>query len=146
LNWAEKVTTSKQKHFQVRLNSGWQVAIKRSDTDWQRALEQLERVLHQVTPAKRKVFHHLFQHHQRQLLPNVRTNATCPRSISGKKFAQMKTGADEEAYWTVNSNTDKRVKFQVCLSHVEIKATCRRMADMDSVVSQLEGEFDGICS
>jgi len=60
---AEKVTTSKRRQFQVRLNTAQQGETIWSDADWQRAIEQLEREIHQVTPAKCKLFDKLFQHH-----------------------------------------------------------------------------------
>jgi hypothetical protein len=57
----------------------------------------LERKIHQVTPAKRKLFNKLFQHHERQLLQEAGTKASGPRNIFAKKLAQMKTAAEEEA-------------------------------------------------
>jgi len=104
----------------------------------------LEREIHQVTPAKRKHFNKLFQHHERQLLQEVGTKATGPRSIIAKKLAVMKTAAGEEAYGAVNMTADKRVQFQVCLSDAEIEATTWSIADTDRVVIQLEREIYGI--
>jgi len=141
---AEKVTTSKRRQFQVRLNRARQAATIWSDADWQRAIERLERVIHQVTPAKRKLFDKLFQHHERQLLQEVGTKASGPRSIFAKKLAEMKTAAEEEAYGAVNMTADKRVQFQVCLSDGEIEATTWSIADTDRVVNQLEREIYGI--
>jgi len=57
----------------------------------------LEREIHQVTPAERKLFDKLFQHHERQLLQEVRTKAIGPRSIFAKKLAQRETAAEEGA-------------------------------------------------
>jgi hypothetical protein len=54
--------------------------------------------IHQVTPAKCKLFDKLFQHHERQLLQEVEPNATGPRSKSAKRLALMKTAAEGEAY------------------------------------------------
>jgi hypothetical protein len=62
-----------------------------------------------VTPAKRKLFDKLFQHHMRQQLQEVANKATGPRSIFAKKLAQMKTAAEEEAYGVVNMTANKRV-------------------------------------
>jgi len=61
---AEKVTISNRRQFQVRLNGARQAATIWSDADWQRAIEQLEREIHQVTHAKHKLFDKLFQHHE----------------------------------------------------------------------------------
>jgi hypothetical protein len=78
---AGKVTTSKYRQFQVHLNRARQAATIWSDADQQRAIKRLEHEIHQVTPAKRKHFNKLFQHHERQLLHEVETKATGPRSI-----------------------------------------------------------------
>jgi len=58
---AENVTTSKRKQYQVCLNRARQAATTRSDPDQQRAIERLEREIHQVTPAQLKVFDKLFR-------------------------------------------------------------------------------------
>jgi len=141
---AEKVTTSKRTQFQVRLNRARQAATIWSDADRQRAIERLEHEIHQVTPAKRKLFDKLFQHHERQLLQEVGTKATRPRSIFAKKLAEMKTAAEEEAYGAVNMTADKHVQFQVCLSDAEIEATTWSISDTERVVNQLEREIYGI--
>jgi len=143
---AEKVTTSKRWQLQVCLNRARQVATIWSDADRRRAIEQLEREIHHVTPAKRKLFDKLFQHHERQLLQKVRNKAIGPRSIFAEKLAQMKTSTEEEPYGAVNMSANKRVQFQVCLSEAEIEATIRRIADMDRVVNQLKRENYGITS
>jgi len=146
LSGADKVSTSKQRQFQMRLNRVRQAAAIWSYADRQRAIDRLEREIHQVTPAKRKLFDELFQHHERQLLQEVGTKATGPRSIFAKKLAQMKTAAEEGAYGAVNMTADKRVQFQVCLSDAEIGATTWSIADADRVVNQLEREIYGITS
>jgi len=99
-----------------------------------------------VTPAKRKDFDKLSQHHERQLLQEVGTKATGPRSIFAEKLAQMKTAAEEEAYGAENMTADKHVQFQVCLSDAWIEATTWSIADTDCIVNQLEGEIYGITS
>jgi len=78
---AEKDTATKQKHFQLRLNRVQQVATIWSDADLQSAKERLEHEIHQVTPVQRKLFDKLFQHHKQQLLQEVGTEATGPRSV-----------------------------------------------------------------
>jgi len=77
---AEKVTASKSRQFQVLLNRARQAATMWLDADWQRAIEQLELEIHHVTPAKWQLLNKLFQHHQPQLLDEVRTKTTGPRS------------------------------------------------------------------
>jgi len=52
---AGKVTTSKWRQFQLRLNRARQAATIWSDADQQRAIERLERKTHQVTSAKPKL-------------------------------------------------------------------------------------------
>jgi len=140
----EKVTTSKQRQFLVRLNRAQQGATIWSDADRQRAIEQLESEIHQVTPAKRKLFDKLFHHHERQLLQEVGTKATGPRSIFAKKFAPMKTAEEEKAYVAANTTADKHVQFLVCLSDAEIETTTWSITDMDRVVTQLKRENYGI--
>jgi len=143
---AEKVTTSKRRQFQVRLNRAQHAVTIWSDADRQRAIEWLQPEIHQVTPAKRKLFDKLFRHHEWQLLQEVGTKATGPRSIFSRKLAQLKTAAEEEAWGAVNMTTDKRVKFQVCLSNAEIEATTCSIADTDHIVNQLDKEIHGITS
>ena len=63
---AEKVTTSKRRQFQVRLNRARRAVTIWSDADRQRAIEQLQPETHQVTPAKPKLFDRLFHHRERQ--------------------------------------------------------------------------------
>jgi len=120
---AGKVITSKQRQFQVRLNRARLAATIWSDAVRQRANERLEREIHQVKPAKRKLFDKLFEHHERQLLQEVGTRETGLRSIFAKKLTEMKTGVEEEDYMAVNMTADKRVQFQVCLSDTVIEAT-----------------------
>jgi len=55
---AEKVTTSNQRQFRLRMNRDQQAAAIWSDADRQRAIKQLERETHQVTPAKRRLSVH----------------------------------------------------------------------------------------
>jgi hypothetical protein len=64
---AEMVSSTKHRQFQVRLNRPGQAAITWSDVDCQQAIERLEREIHQVTPAKRKLFKKLYRHHERKL-------------------------------------------------------------------------------
>ena len=120
---AERVTTSKRRQFQVRLNRARQAATIWSDADLQRAIERLESEIHQLTPAKSKRFDKSFQRHERQLLQRVRTKATNPRSIFAKILAQMRTAEEEEAYGAVNMTANKHVQSQVCLSEAEIEVT-----------------------
>jgi len=61
---AGNVSTTKCRLFQVRLNRARQVATTWSDADGQKAIAQLEREIHQVTPARRKLFEKLFQCHE----------------------------------------------------------------------------------
>jgi len=99
-----------------------------------------------MTPGKRKLFDKLFQHHERQLLQEVGTKATGPRSILGKKLAQIKTSDGEEVYGAVNMTADKRVELQVRVCNAETEATTWSLAEIDRIVSQLEREIYGITS
>jgi len=65
-------------------NRARQAATTGSDADYQKAIERLVREIHHVTPSKRKLFNKLFQHDDQQLLLEVKTNATGPRSIFAK--------------------------------------------------------------
>jgi len=49
---AENVSSTKCTQFQVRLNRAWQAATNWSDADRQKTIKQLEREIHQATPAK----------------------------------------------------------------------------------------------
>jgi uncharacterized protein YabE (DUF348 family) len=64
LHGAENVTTSKRRQFEVRLNTTRHAATIWSDADRQRAIERLEREIHQVPPVKRKLSDKSFQHHE----------------------------------------------------------------------------------
>jgi len=143
---AGKVTTTREKQFQGRLNRARQVATISSDADWQSAIEQLEREMHQVTPAKCNLFDKLSQHDQRQLLQQVATKAAGLRRIFAKILAQTKTAAEHEGYGVANMTADNRVAFQVHLTDDQTKATTWSIADTDRVANQLEWEIYGITS
>jgi hypothetical protein len=91
----------------VLLNRAQQAATTWSDADCQKAIKRLERKIHQVTAAKRKLFDKLFQHHERQLLQEVGTESTGPRSIFSKQLALIKTAAKDEDYGAANMSADK---------------------------------------
>jgi len=120
---ADKVSSTKRRQFQVRLNRVWQTATTWSDADCQKAIERLEHEIHPVTPAKHKLFDKLFQHHKRQLLQEVGTKATSPRSIFAKQLAVLKTAAENEASGAANMSADKPLQFQIHLSDAETEAT-----------------------
>jgi len=61
---AEKVSTTQRRQFQVHLNRARQAAMTWSDADCQKAIERLQREIHQVTPTKRKHFDKLFERHE----------------------------------------------------------------------------------
>jgi len=143
---AAKVTSTKRRQFQVDRNRAQQGATTMSDSDQQSAIERLESDIHQVTPAKRKLFDKLFQHPKRQLLQEVGTKATGPRSTFAKKLAQIKTAPEEAVYEAVNMTANKRVEFQVRLSDAETEATTWSIADKDCIANQLEREIYGITS
>jgi len=143
---AEKVSSRKRRQFQVRLNRARQAATTWSDADRQKAIERLEREIHQVTPAKHKLFDKLFQHHERQLLQEVGTKGTGPRGKFAKQLALMKTAAEDEVYGAANMTTDKRLQFQIRLSNAETDATTWSLADTECVTNQLEREIYGITS
>jgi len=141
---AEKVSTTKHRLFQVRLNRARQAATTGSDADHQKAIERLEREIHQVTPAKRKLFDKLFQCHERQLLQEVGTKATGPRSKFPKHLGLKKIAATDEAYGAANMTGDKRLQIKIGLSCAETEATTWSLADTERVTYQLEREIYGI--
>jgi len=143
---AKKITTTKWKEFQVRLDRVPQAATAWSDADPQSAKERLQCEIHQVTPVERKLFDKLFQHHKWPLLQEVGTEATGPRSTFARNLAQMKTAAEEEVYAVANMTTDMHVEFQVRLSDAENGATTGSIADTDRIANPLEREIDGITS
>jgi len=143
---AEKVSTTKHRQFQVRLNRARQVATTWSDADRQKANERLECEIHQVTPAKRMLFNKSFVRHERQLLQEVETKATGPRSKFAKELAIMKAATQDQAYRAANMTANKRLQFQIRLSDAETEATTWSLADMEQVTNQLEREIYGITS
>jgi hypothetical protein len=106
----------------------------------------LEREIHQVTPAKRKLLNKLFQHHERQLLQEVGTKGTGRRSKFPKQLALMKTEAEDEIYGAANMTADKRLQFQIRLSDAETDATTWSLAGTERVTNQLEREIYSITS
>jgi len=143
---AEKISSTKRRQFQVRLNRAQQAATTWSDAHRQKANGRLEREMHQVTPAKRTRFNKLFQHHERQLLQEVGTKGTGPRSKFAKQLALMKTAAEDEVYGAANMTADKRLQFRIRLSDAETDATTWSLADTERVTNQLEREIYGITS
>jgi hypothetical protein len=104
---ADKVSSTKRRQFHVRLNRARQTVTTWSDADCQKAIERLEREIHQVTPAKCKLFDKLFKHHERQLLQEVGTESTGPRSIFSKQLALIKTAAEDEDCGAANRSAYK---------------------------------------
>jgi hypothetical protein len=101
----------------------------------------LEREIHQVTPAKCKLFDKLFERHERQQLQEVRTKATGPRRIIAEYLALLKAPAEDEVYEAANMTADKRLQFQIRLSDAETEATTLSLADTERVIIQLEREI-----
>jgi hypothetical protein len=143
---AEKVSATKCRQFQVRLNRAQQVATTWSDADCQKAIERLEREIYQVTPATCKIFDKLFDRHERKPLQDVMTKATGPRQKFAKDLAQMKPAAKDEAYGAANMTADKQLQFHIRQSNAEADATTWSLADMERVTIKLEREIYGITS
>jgi len=143
---AEKVSTTKRRQFQVRLNRAWQAATTWSDADRQKAIERLEREINKVTPAKRKLFDKSFERHEQQPLQEVGIKATGPRSKFAKDLALMTAAAQDKAYRAAKMTADKRLQFQICQSSAETEATTWSLADRERVTNQLEREIYGITS
>ena len=99
-----------------------------------------------MTPAKRKLFDKSFQCHEQQVLHEVRTKATGPKSQFAKELALMKSAAEDEAYRPANMTTGKRLHFQVRLSDAETEATTGSLAVTEPVTNQPETEKYGITS
>jgi len=94
--------------------------------------------------SKLKLFDKSFQHHEQQLLHQVRTKATCPQSTYTETIAQMETAAGYEADRAVIMTTEKRVQFLDCLSDSDPEAATWSITDKDRLVNQLERELDGM--
>jgi len=60
-----------------------------------------------VTPAKCKLFDKLFERHERQLLQEIGSKATGPRSKFAKDLALMKAAAEDKTYGAANMTADK---------------------------------------
>ena len=141
----EKVSTTKRSQLQVRLNRAQQVATAWSDADHQRAIEHMERVIHQVTPVRCKLFDELVQDHNRQLLQDVGTKETGRRSIFAK-HTPVNSAAEAKAYWAANMTDDMPLQFQIRISDSEAEATTWSLADTECVTHQLESVIYGITS
>jgi len=143
---AEMVATTKRRQFQVHLNRARQAATTWSDADCQEAIERLECEIHQVTPGKHKLFDTLFQNHEQQLLQEVGTKETCPRSIFAKELALRKAAVKDEAYGAANMNADKRLHCQNLLCDAATEVMSWSLDDAKRVTNQLETEIYDITS
>jgi len=143
---AEQFFTTKFSIFQVCLNRSRQAATTWSVADCQKAIERLEREIHQVTPSKCKLFDKILQCHKRQLLQEVGTKATGPTIKFARELALQKTAANDKAYGAANITANKRLQFRIRLSDAETEATTWSFADMACVTNQLEREIYGITS
>jgi len=90
------------------------------------------------------LFDNLFWHHKLQLVEEVWTTATGPRSTFAKILAQMKIAAQEDMYRGANMTPNKHVEFQIRLSDAETENTTWSIADPDRVANQLLTEIYGI--
>jgi hypothetical protein len=120
------------------------VATTWSDADHQKAIEQLEGKIHEVTDAKHKYFDELFKRHERQLLQEVGTKATGHTSNFAKDVALMRDTTENDAYGVASTSANKRLQFQIRLSDAEREVTTWRLADTEQVTNQLEREINGI--
>jgi hypothetical protein len=142
----EKLSTTKGRQFEVCLNRARQAATTWSDADRHKAIERLEYKIHLVTPAKCQVFDKLFQLHVRQLLQDVGTKTTAPRSKFPKELALIKASFEDQADWVATITADKQPQVWVRLSDAGTDAMTWRLADMEPVTYQREREIDGIIS
>jgi hypothetical protein len=69
------------------MNRVRQAATIWSDADLQKASEQLEHGIHQVTPAKGNVFDNVIQYDMQQQSETVGTNVSGPRSTFTNNLA-----------------------------------------------------------
>ena len=97
-----------------------------------------------MTPVTCKIMVELHQNEERQRLHDVGATPTSPRSIFTNHLAQMKTAAAGDDYVVANSTSDNHVQFLDHLSDAEIDATTWSIANMGSIVNQLERQIDGI--
>jgi len=111
-----------------------------------RAIEKFERVIRLMPPVTHKLFSKLFQHLELQLLQEVGTMTTSPRSTYVKRFAPMKTLAGDEVSGAVNITADICMDFRLYLSNAETEATTWSLAKKNHIVSQAEREIYGITS
>jgi hypothetical protein len=89
--------------------------------------------IHQVLPAKCKLFDILYQRHERQQLQEIVTKATGPRSNFANELAQKKTAAKDEAYGAANMTADKQLQFRLYLFDAETEATTWSLVDTECV-------------
>ena len=99
-----------------------------------------------MTPAKLKLFDKSFQRHERQLLQEVGTKVTSPRSNFAKELALKKTAAEDKAYGVAIMTADKQLQFRLRLSDAETECMTWSLADMERVTNQLESKIYGITS
>jgi len=64
-----------------------------------------------VTPVNCKLVNGLFQHHDQQILKEVGTVVTGPRSMFALNLTQMQSAVQEVVYGAVHRTADKSVQF-----------------------------------
>jgi len=79
--------------------------------------------------------------HEQQLLQEVGTNATGPRTTFAKKLPQTKSAVEKADYELVDIIAYKRVEFVVGLYDVDTVVTTWSNADIDHIVCQLQREI-----
>jgi len=94
-----------------------------------------------VTPAKCSLFDKLFQYHQQNVLEEVRSKVTGPRSRFPPMLAQTVTDAEKVVYWVVNTSANNNGDHQVLLSKGATEAATCRMPDSDPLCESA-GECD----
>jgi len=102
------------------------------------------RQIHQLTPAKCKLFDNLYQHHEQHLLQEVGTEAASRWCRLAKTLTQIRTAAAKDTDGVANMTADECVDFQVAVFNAETEATTWSIADTDRIVNQQQREMYGI--
>jgi len=144
--WSEKDSTIHCRQCQVWLSTARYAARNWWDVQGRKEIERLEHQIHPVTTVKRRHFNKLFQHHGPQLLQEVATKATGPRSHFAKVLALTKTAAEDKPQGSATITADMWMHCQIRLSNAESEAMPSSFADTERVTEQMEREIHGITS
>lgn len=97
-----------------------------------------------MTPVNHKLFAQLLQHNVHQLLQEIGSEITAPRSTFGEKHAQMNTVEEEQVYRAAKITPKWCIELQISLTEHMTAVKTGSSADMNLINNELESKRYGI--